>query len=346
MGLSNRRQFIKKAVLGGAGISISVPTIASKNETDDSFSFLHLTDIHVRRKRKGDLGFAACVEKVNSLQLKSDFILLGGDQVFDGMYTEKEEYLDQIEVFKSVSKGFEIPLYHCIGNHDVFGRSSRRKVPSNDPDIGKELYMKAFGMESPYYSFDHKGWHFVILDSLLEVVADHGPSQTHAFGEKQLEWLRFDLGSNYGKPTIIVTHIAAFNNIGQINASPGLMAMNHMVVTDNLAFRHIIERHHVKVVLQGHSHIPEEYFFNGIWYLTSQSVSAAWWGGNWKGYKPGFTQFMVSGDTLSWNKVDFEWEAQLEPEDDLERNRIKEYEEFQKEQKALLETERMGVKGK
>lgn len=336
--MNQRRKFIKKLAVSGVGLGLSNSGMAN-SLSDNHFSFLHLTDAHVRRKRKGNLGFKACVEKVNSLEPRPDLVLYGGDQVFDGMYTEKDEYLDQIQVFSQVSSELKMPSFHCIGNHDVFGRSNRRKTNKEDPDIGKELYMKAFGMEKSYYSFDHKGWHFVILDSLLEVEADHGPSQTHAFGQEQLDWLRFDLGTNHEKPTVIVTHIAAFNHIGQINGNTELMAMNHMVVADTLHFRQIIERHNVKAVLQGHSHIPEDYRFNDIWYITSQSVSAAWWGGNWKGYQPGFTLFEVHGDQLNWKRISFEWEAHLEPEDDLERERIREYEIFLEDQRRLKREE-------
>jgi 3',5'-cyclic-AMP phosphodiesterase len=336
--MTQRRSFIKKLAISGFGFSLTSKGMAN-SFSDPDFSFLHLTDAHVRRKRKGDQGFEVCVQKVNSLKPQPSFVLYGGDQVFDGMYTQKEEYLDQLSLFSHISGKLKMPSYHCIGNHDIFGRSSRRKTSPDDPDIGKNLYLDTFGMEKSYYSFNHQGWHFVILDSLLEVDADHGPSQTHAFGIEQLDWLRFDLGKHHGMPTIIVTHIAAFNNIGQINANSELFAMNHMVVSDTKEFREIIERYSVKAVLQGHSHIPEDYRFNNIWYITSQSVSAAWWSGNWKGYQPGFTLFEVKGEKLSWKRISFEWEAQLEPEDNLERERIRENENFLEKQERLRKEE-------
>ncbi len=336
--LKSRRSFLRKVSLSGFGIGLASAGCETIGE-DWDFSFVHLTDMHVRRKRRGHEGYAACVESVNNLEEQPDMVLMGGDMAFDGMYTLKDEYLDQLDLVKSLSDQLNMPYYPCIGNHDTFGLSPRRQTAADDPDIGKGFFKNIFDLESTYYSFDHKGWHFVILDSMEQVEAVHGPSQTHQFGKEQLEWLRFDLGRNHKMPTVIVTHVAAFNNIGQINADPDLSAMNHMVVKDTREFREIIERHKVKLVLQGHSHIPDAFQFNDIWYFTSQSVSAAWWGGNWKGFGPGYTQFFIKGDALTWERKAFNWTHHLEPEDDLERERISEREVFENRQKKLWEEE-------
>lgn len=342
--MNKRRDFLKKAVLTGAGFSLLNPASSGTlHPLEDGFSFLHLTDMHVKRKRQGHKGYQACIDAVNAIENTSEFVLMGGDLAFDGNYTPKEEFIDQINLYKGISDQLNIPYYNSIGNHDVLGWNSRRKVPVDDPDLGKKLIMDMLGMEASYYSFNHKNWHFVVMDSIHPVIAEHGPSYKAKFGEEQLEWLRFDLGKHFGMPTVVMTHIAAFCHLGQMNGDPKFNAIGHMVVEDTEDFRHIIERHNVKAVLQGHSHVPEDFFYNGIWYITSQSVSAAWWGGNWKGFKPGYTVLRASGEALSWERKTFEWTHHLEPEDDLERKRIAEREAFEQEQAMLLQEERAAV---
>lgn len=337
--MSNRRSFIKRLTLAGASFGILKPTPNFADSKKEGFSFLHLTDMHVRRKRQGHKGYEACIQSVNKNHKTSDFVLMGGDLSFDGNYTAKEEFIDQLDLYKNISDQLKMPYYNSIGNHDVLGWNSRRKVSVDDPDIGKKLIMDKLQMNRSYYSFNHKGWHFVIMDSIHPVQAEHGPSYKAAFGDEQLEWLRYDLGASYKMPTVIMTHIAAFCHITQMNGDAKSNPLGNMVVEDTLKFRHIIERHNVKAVLQGHSHVPEDYFYNGVWYITSQSVSAAWWGGNWKGYKPGFTVLHADGNKLRWERQDFAWEHQLEPEDTLERERIAQLEEFEKKQAMLLEEE-------
>jgi hypothetical protein len=136
-----------------------------------------------------------------------------------------------------------------------------------------------------------------------------------------------------------MTHIAAFCHLGQMNGDPKINPFGHMVVEDTVKFRNIIERHHVKAVLQGHSHVPEDFYYNGIWYITSQAVSAAWWGGNWKGFLPGYTVFHATEETLRWERTVYEWQHQLEPEDTLERQKIAEREAFEKQQSTLRDQE-------
>lgn len=353
----SRRGFLKKIVYGAGGVGI-LSASAKANPTpagpilpeipaeDISFHFVHLTDMHVRRQRRGHVGYAACIASVNALETKPDLVLMGGDMAFDGLYNEKSDFEDMITLYKEASDKLEMPYYNCIGNHDVLGLSSRRKVSVDDPDIGKKMIMDKLGMEKSYYSFNHNGWHFVVLDTIFEVDTPSGPSYAARLGEEQLDWLRFDLGAHKNMPTVCVMHIAAFCNMGQINGDTEALAMNHMVIRDNLELRQILERHGVKAVLQGHSHQIEDFYFNGVWYITSQSVSAAWWGGNWRGFNPGYTVFTAGKDgRLSWKRQEFEWEHHLEPEDELERARIVERKDFVSQQKALYELE-IGKTGK
>lgn len=339
--MTNRRKFIKKLGLASLGFGLVRPVNVSAEVIPgkDDFSFLHLTDMHVRRKRKGHEGYQACIDAVNTYDRTASFVLMGGDLAFDGNYTGKEEFADQIDLYKNVSDRLKMPYYNLIGNHDVFGWSSRRKVSVDDPDLGKKLIMDKLKMPNSFYSFNYKGWHFVMMDSIHPVQADHGPSYKAAFGDAQLEWLRFDLGKHHKMPTVIVTHIAAFCHITQMKGDTKGNSIGNMVVEDTVRFRQIIERHNVKAVLQGHSHIPEDYFYNGVWYITSQAVSAAWWGGNWLGYQPGYTVFRTSGENLSWEKKVFEWQYQLEPDDTLERQRIADREAFDKQQEELRNEE-------
>jgi 3',5'-cyclic AMP phosphodiesterase CpdA len=344
----SRRNFVKTVALGSAGLmapagcAVLPVRSAAEPPRHPDFCFVHLTDMHVREKRKGHLGYQACIESVKALRPRPEFALMGGDLAFDGNYTPKPEFENQIRWYKEISDSLGIPYYNCIGNHDALGWSARRKVDADDPEIGKIMIMDRLGMERSYYSFDHKGWHFFVLDSIYPVETDNGPSQEPRIGEEQLDWLRFDLGDACGKPTVGVTHIAAFCNIGQIQGNPEMRAMNHMVVKDNKDLRLILERHSVKALLQGHSHKTEDFIFNGVRYLTSPAVSAAWWGGNWTGDPPGYTVFYCKDGELLWERRFFEWEAQLEPEDDLEREKNREWDEFQRRQQELLEQECAG----
>ena len=340
--MSNRRHFLKNLGLGMLGMGgLGTAKMQDSSSRDEvKFRIAHVTDQHVTTRRKGHLGYEKCIQSINELSNKPDFVLMGGDMAFDGLYTDLNVFEESIEWYKKLSDQLDMPYYHCIGNHDVLGLSSRRKVAADHPEIGKAYIMNRLSMDRDYYSFNHKGWHFVVLNSIFEKQAESGPAYETRIGEEQLDWLRYDLGAHSDMPTIAVSHIAAFCHKGQINQDFELPAMSGLVLQDNKQLREIFERHNVKALLQGHTHVSEDFRFNNIWYITSQSASAAWWGGNWLGFNPGYTILELGdNDILNWYAQEYDWEHQLEPEDTLEKERIEELESFRRTQKELYQEE-------
>ncbi len=341
----SRRGFLGGVALA-AGALASWPAISrggpdAATPADADFSFVHLTDMHVTPKRWGDKGYRRCVEAVLQENPKPAFALLGGDLAFDGLYTPKSEFDEQIRLFREVSAGMGMPVHYCMGNHDALGWSARRKCGLDDPELGKRMIMDRLAWEKSYYSFDFRGWHFVVLDSIFPIAGPAGPSYEPRIGPEQLEWLAADLGSAGGRPTVALTHIAALCNIGQQNGDRDHRALDgSMVLWDTVELRQVLRRHGVKALLQGHSHRIESTFFEEVWYLTSAAVCGAWWAGDWVGSPPGYTVFHCRGDQLTWEHRTFAWEPHLEAADDLERRKIAEYAAERQRQRALAEAER------
>ncbi|MEZ6192389.1 MAG: metallophosphoesterase [Phycisphaerales bacterium] len=349
----NRREFLTTTALAAGaltlpgcarGTRVSSPGTKQPGATGKAFDFVHLTDMHVTPRRHGDAGYHKCIETVMALKPKPDFAMMGGDLAFDGLYTEKAKFVEQVRIYKEVSDSMGIPYYNCMGNHDALGWSSRRKVELNDPDFGKKYIMDALEWKDPYYSFDHKGWHFAVLDCIYPTKEDHGTGYEARIGDEQLEWLAYDLGSAGDRPKIVTTHIAAYCNIAQQQGSPDSPGMPAWaVVRDTLKLQQILERHGVKALLQGHTHRPEEYRWHDVWYITSPAVSGAWWAGDFSGSAPGYTIFHCGADgELTWDFNMYGWEAQLDPEDETERKRNAEKLAADREQARLRDMERAG----
>jgi 3',5'-cyclic-AMP phosphodiesterase len=313
--------------------------------TTDHFSFIHLTDQHVTNRRHAPEGYAKCIAAINTLAPAPDFVLMGGDIVFDGCYTAPDDYKGQIQLFKDVTRDLKYPWHPCLGNHDILGWHEREKVAASDPGYGKRMLMDALEWREPYYSFDHKGWHFAVLDSCYPANRDGRIIQEPRIGPEQLEWLGYDLGAAGDRPKIAVVHVAALCNVGQISGDPKKLAMDGaMVLWDTRELRQVLERHNVKLLLQGHSHRVEDTFWNGAWYVTSAAASGAWWAGNWTGSAPGFTIVKCEGDKVAWSHESYDWQPHLDEKDEVERKRIADYQRDQENQQRLRKQERAGRK--
>ena len=135
-----------------------------KDCTENSFRFVFMTDIHVQPELKGDEGFKQAIIKVN--QLNPDFVITGGDLVFDALGQSYERTTQLYDMYFDVCKNFNLPVYNTIGNHEVFGLYEKSGISPEHKEYGKQMYKNRTGYEKTYFSFDHKGWHFMLLDGI------------------------------------------------------------------------------------------------------------------------------------------------------------------------------------
>lgn len=145
------------------------------------FRFIFAADAHTGRYEPGTKAWKEVLEEVKDLFPKPDFIVLGGDMVETGLDWE-------YEIFKNTIANYPIPVYVAMGNHE-----------SRWTEDLYQSYTKNFG--SPSYSFEHKGIHFVTLDTTI-----YGQAYGH-LEKAVLDWLRDDVESLAPKdPVVIFSH--------------------------------------------------------------------------------------------------------------------------------------------
>ena len=117
-------------------------------------------------------------------------------------------------LYTNVCENFAIPVYNCIGNHELFGLFEESGVNPDHPEYAKNNFKNRIGRGQIYRSFNHKGWHIIILD-------DIGITETRGYtgyiGQEQLEWLKADLAKlEKGTPIIVALHIPIFSFFKQM----------------------------------------------------------------------------------------------------------------------------------
>ncbi|MEE4271766.1 MAG: metallophosphoesterase [Thermoanaerobaculales bacterium] len=207
----NRRDFLKGAASAAAVSTLPLSTVelafadASKN-----FSFAYISDSHIqhiggtRFVNNWDRGLIRAVAETNMLQPKPDFVMFGGDLAQLGTKPELDHGAEMLAKLNSKT-------YCLLGEHDYY------------LDLG-EYWSELYGPH--WYSFDHKGVHFVVLNSILtydEWTFERWPTAEERMltmagldnpngspfmvGEQQRGWLAKDLeGVSKGTPVVVFSH--------------------------------------------------------------------------------------------------------------------------------------------
>ena len=270
------------------------------------FRFAFLTDIHVQPEKGAADGFRLVVEKVN--ELAPDFVVTGGDLIMDALAVTEGRADSLYSLYNEIAEGFNMPVYNSMGNHEVFGIDKRSGIDPSHPLYGEKMYEEKIG--DRFYSFNHKGWRFYIIDS----VDDNG--EGGYFGQvdsAQMAWLNEDLQQvNPSTPLVVVTHIPLITVISQMRHGPTAANTPGIVVTNARDVLDIFLGHNLALVLQGHLHFLEEISAMGTRFITGGAVCASWWNGPRNGMEEGFVMVEVKGNEFTWEYIDYGWEVVLE----------------------------------
>ena len=273
-------------------------------QSSSEFSFAFLTDIHLQPELNAQEGYMKAIKAVN--ELDPDFVITGGDQIMDALGVEYERAEMLYDLYIETTSEFNMPVYNTLGNHDVFGLSVESGIDPSHSEYYKNLFQKRIGKS--YYSFDHDGWHFLVLDSIDKTV-----DRTY-FGkidEEQMAWIADDL-KNIGKdtPIVLATHIPFISVIRQIRAGSTEANPAGWIIVNSKEVLELFQGYNLKLVLQGHLHSLEEINVGGITFITGGAVSANWWEGPYHGLEEGFVLIKVREDEFEWEYIDFGWEVQ------------------------------------
>jgi 3',5'-cyclic AMP phosphodiesterase CpdA len=277
--------------------------VVKNTDSQNGFSFVYATDVHIMPERNATQGFLQAIDTIN--KLAPDFVLTGGDNIMDALGQTYSRSDSLYNLWQKTVTNLKMPVYHTIGNHEVFGLYEKSGIDPSHEEYGKKLYENRLAKR--YYSFDHKNWHFIVLDG-IGFTEDR---QYYGYIDSvQIEWLKQDLEKT-GKetPVIVSTHIPLLSVGAQVQIGPNEGLGRGSVVTNADVVRKILEQYNVKLVLQGHLHILEEIMYNDICYVTAGAVSSNWWNGPRNGMEEGFVKVDISGNDFKWEYVDFGWEV-------------------------------------
>lgn len=292
-----RKSFLQAsaAVIGGS----LLPSLSFAEDSKKKIlRFAHLTDIHVKPGLIPETGMAKAFHHAQQLNPGVDFIMNGGDSIMDALEADKAKTQTQWDLYKNIlKKENSLPIYHAIGNHDIWGWFTKNEKPESDKLYGKEWAMEMLDLKSRYYSFSQGNWHFIVLDS---VQLNPAGGYIGKFDQEQLSWLEEELKNPLH--ICIISHIPILSICSGLffdktEANGDLLIKRNLMHTDFLTLKKMfLKSPTLRVCISGHIHLQDELEYLGIKYYCNGAVSGNWWGGAFQEFEPAYALMELSND--------------------------------------------------
>ena len=278
-------------------LALFITSCSQQKQQKPVFKIAFLTDIHLNMGENGCFeGFQKALQTANTKDI--DFVLTGGDNMdIDVLKEDSTTAHELYKRFMKIKENYPVPIYPAIGNHDRYTGAY-----FDDPMRGSNLFESY--LEKSYYEFDHKGWKFIVLNTVQVVDGQY------AVGPEQYEWLKGVLkNTDKSTPLVLVGHVPLLSvYTPAVSEKYGFDSFSNFREILNL-----IKDYNFKLALQGHQHLYEEIYTRGVQYITGGAVSASWWGGPYYETEEGFLVLSFYEDDFEWEYIDYGWEINKEP---------------------------------
>jgi predicted phosphodiesterase len=290
----NRRNFLRGSGLAAAACALG--GVQGRGQSSEarppmstgSFTFAFFTDVHIEPEMDAPQGTVLAMETINASD--AEFAICGGDHVFDALKAHKERIIEQYQLYAEAENTLRMPVWHVLGNHDVAGLETG--MSSHDVIFGKAMFQKVFNTPT-YYTFQHKGVNFIVLDSILIKGRDWFP----AIDINQAAWLERVLQATVGMPSIVISHVPWATSMATYGPGSNNKVYEPIVNSDYMI--PMLEHYNVIALLQGHTHIVESVHRHGMQYLTGGAVCGNWWKGSQYGDREGVTFVTVDNGSVT-----------------------------------------------
>lgn len=305
-----RRSFLQTLFGGslalGTGTALSADAITTTADDTSPLVMAFLTDTHQPAgntevmNRVGKL-----IDQIQSREEAPQLFVFGGDNVMavDGSQSDEQTEIQFRQWKENVVDRLKVPSVSCIGNHDI--RWKDRNADKPDVYQEKARAIETYQMPSRYYSVDHGGWTFFLLDTYQYDGCE--------IDEAQFTWLEEELKKS-DKPALVVTHAPLMSvthfyepstdkGLGKGYYVPGGWSPQRLTQIRDLFRRYP----RVKLCLSGHMHTVDRCDVDTTTYICGGAVSGNWWGsGDYLGFAPTWIEVKLYPDG-QWSHQQHAW---------------------------------------
>ncbi|MFL9483872.1 metallophosphoesterase family protein [Chitinophagaceae bacterium LWZ2-11] len=290
-----RRNFLQATgtLIGGSSLLSASSFATEPAGRAKPVRFAFISDIHVKPGEIPEAGMAKALQHIQRQNPKVDFIINCGDSIMDALEADKPKVQIQFDLFKKIlAQENSLPVYHGIGNHDIWGWFT--KAPENKEDrlYGKTWVMEELGMQSRYYRFQKDKWHFIMLDSTQ---LNPAGGYIGKLDDEQFEWLRKELALIPKDEFVcILSHIPILSICSGLffdktEPNGDLMIKRNLMHSDFLKLKKLFLQYpQIKTALSGHIHLQDEVEYLGIKYYCNGAVCGDWWHGPFQEFAPAY----------------------------------------------------------